>query len=631
MSTLGPPSIGAIAAWRIDLGVTPPSSSRTVGAVADQLSSGVASFSSVDYRGRVEATLASGLDPGRYAVTIEGITESQFRDLKQLAGKQAMLCANMYLSWQDGAITGQPPVVAVLRVTALRRRPGNWRYELTIEGREWVYDLLGGPAPQVTGSSALDRAQAIAKQMNVGCKAAGVAPPSGKPAPLEQCDPNSQETARDALARLEARMVEDAAQGTSMRGVLGMYLIRDGQLLLGPDRLDDAARPDRIKQLDATSGLLVVERRGALNASDGSTPSDLAPSQPRRDLYTATTRGRPDIKPGDVVALTSPELHESEGDFDVWLGPVPATSSSTVTIYVQEVEHRMSREQGFTTVVHGIAAASDPSKSLVDRLWFPSGQTVAASSAGSGEARLARQLRRRPERLGTAIAQVRQLYGDGAPLPAQTQKLRRGLVSDGKPHASIRVAFSDTGDPVQGVPYASPFAWGPFGLSMPRYPGMRVVLAHRGGDPDDAIDVGSLWTADSMPHAQPGDWWLSLPAAIAQDQRASIADDADPPQPTGKASNDLTDADGARVISVGKLTIRVGDSALTDAGQRPTPSDPTISIELAGSSAKITIDQKGAVTIHSKGNLTLSSEQDIVLDGNSVSMKVGSSVAITKK
>jgi len=630
MSTPGQPPIGAIAAWRIDLGVAPPSSSPVSGAIPDALNPDVKSFSSVDYRGRVEATLASGIDPGRYSVTIEGITESQFRDIKALAGKQAMLCANLYLYWQDAAQIGLPPVVAVLRVTALRRRPGSWRYELLVEAREWVYDLLGGPAPQVAGTSALDRAQAIAKQMNVVCSAPG-ATAAGQPDPLAQCAPNNRETGRDALLRLEERMVEDAAQGTKMRGVLGMYLIHDGKLLIGPGRLDDAARDDRIKTLDAASGLLVVERHGALNASDGAAQGDLTAPQPRRDLYTATSRGRPDIKPGDVVTMTSPELDDSSGDFDVMLGPTSTSSSTSVTVYVQEVEHRQSREQGFTTVVHGIAAATDPGTQLVDRLWFPSDRTDGAASAGSGEARLARQLRKRPDRLGTEIAQVRQLYRDGDQLPAQTEKLRRGLRSDGKPHTSIRAAFTDKSDPIQGVPYASPFAWGPFGLSLPRYPGMRVVLAHRAGDADDAIDLGSLWTSDTMPHSEPGDWWLCLPAAIAKDQRASVKDDSDPPEPSGKASNDLTDGDGARVISVGKLTVRVGDDALTNAGERPAPSDPTISIELAGSSAKITIDQNGAITIHSKGNLTLESEQDIVLDGKSIAMKVGTSVAITKK
>lgn len=634
MSAFGPPTIGAIAAWRIDLGVSPPASGAAgaVGAISDtaKLGSDVISFASSEYRGRVDATLASGLDPGRYAVTIEGITEDLFRDTKKLAGKQAMLCAKLYLFWQDSSGALDPPVVAVLRITALRRRPGTWRYELRVEGREWVYDLLGQAAPPDTGTSALDRAQAIAGACNVVYTPARAAAQSTNA--IEQRDANRFESSRDALLRLEDQMSLDAAASGKHRGGLGMYVIRDGALKIGPDRLDDAVRPDNVKRLDAASGLLMVERSGALDAKDASSATET--TQTRRDVYTATSRGRPDIKPGDVVMLTSPELDASEGDFDVLLGPTnslaPTSQTPTVTAYVQEVAHRQSREQGFVSVVHCIAAATDTGMSDVEQLWFPRVDNDTAAAGGSAEARIARQLRKRPERLGTEIAQVRQLFASGDQLPVQTEKLARGATNDGKPHGAIRLALGK-GDSVQGVPYTSPFAWGPFGLSVPRYPGMRVLLAHRGGDPDDAVDVGALWDANAAPAAQPGDWWLSLPAAIAQDRRAKVADGDDPPQPTGKASNDLTDADGNRVIGVGKLTVRVGNDALTDAGKRPTPSDPIVSIEHGSSGAQITIDQNGAIVIQAKGKLTLACDKDIVLDAASITMQVSSSVAINKK
>jgi hypothetical protein len=616
MTTPGP-GIGAIAAWQIDLGVAPPSSGP-VGAAAAGLPK-LQSFSSNDYRGRVDATLSSGLDPGRYAITVEGITEDQFRDAKSLASKQPSLCANLYLYWIDAATTpGLPPVVAVLRVTALRRRPGTWRYELIIEGREWVYDLLGRPAPQVGGTSSFDRAQAIAKECKIVFSPARL-PSDAAAQTIDEADPNSKESARDTLIQLDDRMVEEAA---NTRGVLGMYLIRDGTLQIGPNRLDKVTPVD----VAADSGLLMIERRGALAATDGSTSSDSGPVQASRDTYTATLRGRPDLKPGDVVALTSPELDSSDGDFDIMLGPAPA-STNKVTAYVHEVEHRLSREQGFTTVIHCIAAATGPGK-LVDQLWVPTSKT--ATAVGSGEGQIARQIRSKSGGIGTEIAQVRQLFAKGDKLPPQTEKLLRGPPNDGKPHGSIRLGFDQTLDTIKGVPYASPFAWGPFGLSVPRYPGMRVVLGHRRGQPDDAIDLGALWTKDSAPAAQPGDWWLCLPAAIAADQRASVKDGAAPRDPTGKASNDLTDADGNRVIAVGKLTVRVGSNALTDGGTRPTVSDPPVSIEHS-SGATITIDQNGAIVIQAKGKLTLGCDQDIVLDANAITMQVGSSVAITKK
>jgi hypothetical protein len=631
MTAFGIPTIGAVGAWRIDLGVAAPASglAGAAASAASAVDPDIISFSSVDYRGRVDATLSSGLDPGRYAITVEGITEDQFVATKKLALKTAQLCANLYLWWDDASPPGALPVVAVLRVTALRRRPGVWRYELLVEAREWVYDLLGGPAPQVTGTSALDRAQAIAD----ACKIVYSPPrdPAASPDadPLAQRDPNSQESARDALSRLENDMVGEAATANKKRGGLGMYLIRDGKLRLGPSRLDDDALLVNIKQVDAATGLISIERRGAVDATDNLLDGDSPPQGGRRDLYTATLRGRPDLKPGHVVTLTSPELDATDGDFDVSLGLKP-NSATTVTAYIQEVQHRLSREQGFTTVIYCVAATSEARTSLVDRLWFATAKSDTSTTAGGDEGRIARSLRKRPERIGTDIAQVRQLFGSGDLLPVQTEKLLRGAPNDGKPHGATRLGFDRGADPIQGVPYASPFAWGAFGLSVPRYPGMRVVLVHRGGDADDAIDIGALWDNTKAPKASPGDWWLSLPAAIPADQRASIADGAKPSDPAGKASNDLIDADGNRVIAVGKLTVRVGANALTDAGTRPTPSDPEISIEHS-SGATITIDQNGAISIQAKGKLTLGCDQDIVLDAKQITMQVSSSVAINKK
>ena len=69
------------------------------------------------------------------------------------------------------------------------------------------------------------------------------------------------------------------------------------------------------------------------------------------------------------------------------------------------------------------------------------------------------------------------------------------------------------------APYASPFAWGKFGLVLPRYPGMRVLLAHRNGDDDDLVDIGALWERGNAPASNPGDYWLILPAAIHEADR----------------------------------------------------------------------------------------------------------------
>ncbi|MGY2063037.1 hypothetical protein ACW9HQ_49805, partial [Nocardia gipuzkoensis] len=63
-------------------------------------------------------------------------------------------------------------------------------------------------------------------------------------------------------------------------------------------------------------------------------------------------------------------------------------------------------------------------------------------------------------------------------------------------------------------PIASVFAWDRTGLMVPVYPGMRAMLLHNGGEVNDAVAGGFLWSrhADHRPPAnEPGDYWLCLP------------------------------------------------------------------------------------------------------------------------
>jgi hypothetical protein len=221
------------------------------------------------------------------------------------------------------------------------------------------------------------------------------------------------------------------------------------------------------------------------------------------------------------------------------------------------------------------------------------------------------------------VAQVRALNVNGE-LPAQTEKLWRGLVADdGDPYAADRLAFDDGGGEFPVAPYVSPFAWGKFGLVLPRYPGMRVLLAHRNGNSDDLVDAGALWERGTAPASNPGDYWLILPAAIPAADRREVADEEKPKEPAGKASNDLIDADGNRIIAVGTLTVRVGAAGLQEAGTRPEAESAPVSI-VHTSGSKIVIDQDGNITIKSKKKLDLVAEDDITFDSKKkVVVKVG--------
>jgi hypothetical protein len=166
---------------------------------------------------------------------------------------------------------------------------------------------------------------------------------------------------------------------------------------------------------------------------------------------------------------------------------------------------------------------------------------------------------------------------------------------------------------------------------LPRYPGTRVVLLHRNGDADDPVDAGALWEAGHGPDAQPGDWWLVLPVGVPPGDREALPDEGAPAEHDGKASNDLVDADGNRVIEVGELTVRVGRDSLGGAGTRPARGDDgAVTIEHADAGARIVIKQDGSVTIHAAadlqvsagGAIRLAAGGDIDLQGANVNVQV---------
>lgn len=623
------PRIGTIAGWKLALStVTLPS---TAGAPA--VSRDVATYTSDDYRGSVDATMVSGLSAGSFTVVVEDVAEPDFKQLVDETRNGGVLQARLSLYWIDAGRpgAGDSPLVAVLRVTMLRRRPGKWRYEMVVEGREWAYDRLTARCPAITGDGALGTALNLVRALNVDIDA--------PPTPAATNDTRATDPglrAVEQLRQLEAAMVAEAARGAKPRAGLGMYLIRDGRLRLGPDRI---TVPPALPTLAADTGLIVIERDGAVREDQSVVGIDDG-NPPHRDLFVATLRGRPDLKPGDVVQFASPEQAGVGEEFGFALGPAPQVASgSAVQAYVQEVTHRLTREQGFTTVVRCVSAASGAGD-LVERLWFTGAAGDSAASTGSSESVLARLFDRSRDAARfdrwPDVAQVRAQYLAGAPSPALTEKLWRGLeAADGQTYAAARQPFGKTRKELVAAPYATPFAYGSWGLVVPRYPGMRVLVVNRAGDPDDPVDVGALWTRGDGPAAQMGDWWLCLPVDLngSQDPAASVADDDAAAPPTGgEAANDLIDAHGNRVIEVGKLTIRIGRNQLQSPSVRPAPDDDPVSIEHDGGTARITIAQDGAVTIASAKTLTLQANDGITLetDGN-VSIAVGGNVDVQKK
>jgi hypothetical protein len=174
----------------------------------------------------------------------------------------------------------------------------------------------------------------------------------------------------------------------------------------------------------------------------------------------------------------------------------------------------------------------------------------------------------------------------------------------------------------------TPFAYGGYGLVLPRYPGSRVLLADTGGG-RDVVDLGGVWEDGVSPPADPGDWWLILPISQPADD---LSDETDPTPPTSDdASHDLIDGDGRRVIEVAGLTLRVIDTP-TKCDQRPAPgSIGTVVIENTKDkkTARIVIKDDGSITITGASISIDAGDGDITMNAANVKVKVSGTMDVS--
>ena len=627
------PSVGAHAGWFLDFKVHPEAASSAL------------KISSSDYYASIDAQLPHGLEGGQYNFVIHGLTNEDYAKLYK-EDRQTNLCVKLHLYWRDLGALGyfvdlagladtlqgeDPPadsLVAVLRVTALKRQAGSRGYEVVVEAREWVYEqLLDKVDKDGLADDPLHAAVIVADNRNVRTEPnlKTIEPAAGSKVHHQERSWKKDEVATKILTSLGESMTRQQKHMGRDRFGLGMYLIRNGTLHMGPDRIPQETKPII---LTPEVGLVQIERREQEQEEPGTEGSK------RREAFELTLRGRPDIQPGHVVQFQKPPEETDEGGSPVsfTLGVVDIITPGAETwMYVRGVTHRFSRERGFVTVLRGVQV---PLKGKSEEFWFKqqapkSSEPVeeARSSDSSPAGFLVGVLRTLfGKNQGHAeVAQVRAAHVREAGVPFQTERVRRGLAAhDGDRYAAARLAFDPGGALFDAASYASPFAWGKFGLVLPRYPGMRVLLAHRAGDLDDPIDVGALWESGEAPKSEPGDYWLILPADIDQNDREKVKDDQKPKDPAGKATNDLIDADGSRFIEVGKFIVRVGADALRPAGERPVTEAGPVQIEHKSSGSKIVIDAEGNITIQSKKALTISAEEDITLDSKKkVVVKVG--------
>lgn len=588
-----------------------------------------------DADAEIHAQLPGGLEPGAYTLRLPNLDADR---ISLLAATPLVL--RLWLTWRDAPgtlptlsgvdpLTGSPPVTE-LAITGVGQRPGAGTWDTLVTARERVYDRLAGARlhTPVTATDPLVGATAVAAQAGVevrGYARGAPAPPGVGLGSATTTPPFVIEAglpSLDVLADLGARIEE--ATGQYGRGP---FLVRTGTLHVGVRPVPLTGVPTRV---DQGGGLLDVRRLGTVR-TDPYAATPVGADEAARQQVAVLLLGRADLRPGDVVQIPAGALDGGQQVIGAMLGSATGAGALT-TLYVSAVSHELSRRRGYVTTLLGVEL-SHPADAWDERT--ASGRTgrfstTVGPAAGS---RVAQAIRTAARGASEAlrlldIGEVRQTTTKGsAEPPSHTTTVWRGLgPGDGAPNQARRLPV-DRQKPAAlgGTPYVTPFAWGKFGLVLPRYPGTRVVVGHRNGWGDDPVDLGALWLSGHGPDAEPGDWWLGLPVDVPQPATAPPAGEV--AEPGGKATNDLIDGTGNRVIEVGRLRIRIGKEGLPQAGTRPTPpaDEDLLSIEHSGNGTTVVIKQDGTVEISSTKDLKLHGDSSVAVTSPTITLGDGSS------
>lgn len=632
----------------------------------------LATIGSDTYNGSVTANLPADLTGGVYQVVVEGMTDDHYRRIHN-ADIRGPVAAVIHLWWQDSptgvlgdlarftgldhplaAISPDPPPlsqVAVIRVERLWRRPGARRFEVVVDGRELVVarlsDAQAAPVPRPDLPTAI---QVIADDAGVDVRQYGLAGLTTSDGSASTAVPVMQGTALQALNGV----LESTARPLLRRYGQPLAVIRDGVLHVGDWANDGATRLPVLRGIDDDSGLLGIER-GALRRREPAA-GDGAPSA--RLTLAVTALGRPDLKPGDTLAvelppedfpkvdppsvgaaLLAPLTRRPFGD----LGPDPTTDFCRVT----EVSHRVSREQGFVTVVKAFVLAGGeddgwdlgggPAEVRDVRATPPIGEPHADSAQafstrfrGVIDNHLAGLAGRARSRVGVVHDHAAGVENDA--LPRHTSEI---WYATAPPDGFIGVArraeiTPDRHGEARQVPYVTPVAWGNFGLVLPRYPATRVLLVD-GGAPEQYVDAGALWAKDAGRESEAGDYWLALPVNVPQPEHLESA--GEPPTEAnqrpadGPATHDLTDRSGTRVIETARFVVRVTDD-LTKVPARPdVDAGPPGSVLIetrpaSGPPARMLLDADGGVTVTGASITFDAGQGDITFKAKDVNVKL---------
>ncbi|WP_404385386.1 hypothetical protein [Caenispirillum salinarum] len=604
-----------------------------------------------DHYADVSVSLEGGLTAGRLTVTLWRLRDDHFAALAHAqagagpAGdttrveRPAGIFVSVRLFWRDraGDAPGDDaaPVLETFRVTRLARSVEGLEIATHVEGRTALYDRIANartpsPGDPVAGEDALDAAARLLEALGLTAEVDFTVPAPDDGSTVTP-GPIAFPPGRPALEALSDLRRQMMARPPFRRG-RALFLFRDGMLTVGPWR----PIPH-----DAAAGTVNLDAREVI--VDIASTGDHAPVAPHENVdgrpkaragYRLTCLGQPDLKPGDLVSFTP--LPSRDGLFGGFgLASVPAglgnDAPEAATLYISGVAHDLGRRSGWRTVLSGVvvdgagADAWDVAR-VRDGEGDAGEDAEAGPSAGAAEGvrkgvgdRINSAFAARPV---ATIAEVRrhvartEMDGDRVRLAAHATAVLRGSVDHGGTRRARLDAIDRAQNDIQGnVPYLTSFAWGPYGQVLPRYPGTRVMLLNNQRNPHDPVDIGALWQtrddADTTAPARsaPGDWWLILPAFKDPAAIPAKAEGTDPvPLPEeDRASHDLIDGLGERVVHVNGFTIRsfVADD-LTPATDRPAGTgDSGILIEHASAGSAVRMLKDGTVEIVAAGDLTL--------------------------
>lgn len=604
--------------------------------------------SHADYFARIDVALPGDLSGGRFSVVVEAMTDAHYKTAR------AATAAELYLFWQDvNADIGSyfvdllgmrragtraqlaPALVARFAIRRRSRGLGLRGGDALFEGRDWAYDRLATtPAPQQCFDGLGGLLRGIGRAADVTITA--------EPTESQLLPPGSGPEAEQADAAGAGRTCLVVVQNLAERVASGLredapsvVLLRDGAVHLGRRGLPFPAGTEAAT-LDLSSGLA-----GAVAENDG---NDHAAAR----SWKLVLRGRPDLRPGGLVRFRAPEeeVRDTLPSAGLALGGVlsgiaagfGAPEPPNTSAYIISVSHRLSRTAGFQTEVTAMELPS----SLPLNPWMAFARREEEGPArpvrgGDGASLVARQVRdlsraalgslRLPE-----VAELRATTPTNPAMPLQTVTVWEGTMGNAGEANTMRRHAIARNRPVERRAVASltPFAWGACGLALPRYPGMRVAIGFRNGNPADPFEMGATWGPGTRMEPQPGDWWLCLPRNASTAALAPSDTQNHEPGTETPATHDLTDAAGNRVIQVGKLTLRIGPDENAKAGTRPEVATAAFCLRHADGQAEITMDQNGVIIIKGKAiTLDAGATGTVEIKAKDVNIVVQQRVSVT--